>query len=365
MSLWQVIILTFLISATATAAVRRIALRAGVVDRPDGVRKKHGRSVPLMGGVAIFVALAAGIAIAGASGWVTGEFIKEKHLAGILVASFLLVFGGALDDRWNLRPSRQIVWPLLAAFVIIASGIGITYVTNPFGGLLHLDRYAATVLWWQGIPYKATFLADAFTLVWLMSMTYTTKLLDGLDGLVAGIAVIGAVIIAAVSMMREVSQPDTAALALVVAAAFLGFLLFNFHPARIFLGEGGSTLAGFLLGTLAIASGGKIATALLVLGLPLFDAALVVFRRLRHHARPTSGDRSHLHFRLLELGFTHRQAVLFYYMTAAAFGTGTLVLRGWQKVAALGALLALLLAVSFVEARNTANTANTAKRRVI
>lgn len=339
----------FLAAIVATPLVRRAAVKVGAVDKPDGARKHHAAPTALIGGFAVFAAFAFAACVAVWLGALPGTHIKEKFLVGILLAGILLVFGGALDDRLNLKPSSQLVWPMLASLVIIASGIGVTYITNPFGGQIFLDRYIQTVLWWQGIPYKVTFVADAFTFLWLMGMTYTTKLLDGVDGLVPGITAIGALVIAAVSVTRDVAQPDTAILALAVAGAFIGFLVFNFHPASIFLGEGGSTLAGFLLGTLAIVSGGKIATALLVLGLPIFDAAAVIFRRLVIDRKPiTSADRSHLHLRLRDLGFGERQIVLFYWFTAALFGTSTLTLHGWEKLAALGFTASVLVAATAV-----------------
>jgi len=339
-------ILAFAVAAVVTPLVRRLSWRLGVVDKPGGERKLHGRPVALLGGLAIFLAIALSVVASVALGWLPGEHIKGKYLAGIIAAALILAVGGMLDDAYDLPPARQIAWPVLAALVIVASGIGIKYITNPLGGQIFLDRYAVTALWFGGIPYKISLIADLFTVCWLLGMTYTTKFLDGLDGLVSGITVIGALVIAAVSMMKEVSQPDTAALALIVAAAFFGFLLFNASPASIFLGEGGSTMAGFLLGTLAIISGGKIATTLLVVGLPLFDALFVIFRRVRQRRSPTSGDRSHLHFRLLDLGFTPRQVVLFYYFVAALFGTSTLILKGWEKLAAIGLLASVLIALT-------------------
>lgn len=340
--------ISFAAAACVTPLVRLLAWRANVVDRPDGARKAHGRPVALLGGVALFAAIAIGVAVAVGSGWLPGDHVKGKYLVGIVVAAFLLTFGGAWDDARNLRPWQQIVWPLAAALVIVASGVGITFVTNPFGGQLHLNAYSYTVLWVAGIPYKVTPLADAFTVLWLLGMTYTTKFLDGLDGLVSGVTVIGALVVAGVSMMKEVSQPDTAVLAVIVAAAFAGFLLFNGGPASIFLGEGGSTLAGFLLGTMAIISGGKIATTLLVLGLPLFDAAFVIVRRIVQKKSPASGDRSHLHFRLLDLGWSQRHVVMLYYFVAALFGTSTLILQGWEKVVAIGMVASILFALTAV-----------------
>jgi UDP-GlcNAc:undecaprenyl-phosphate GlcNAc-1-phosphate transferase len=337
--------IAFLTSCLATPLVRRLASVSGAVDRPDGVRKAHGRTVSLLGGLAVLVGVTAGIAVALAAGGLPGPHIKAKYLIGISLAAAALIFGGALDDRLNLKPKHQILFPLLAAAIVIVSGIGVAYITNPFGGQISLDSVKFTAVWWEGIPYRVTLFADIFTFCWLMGMSYTTKFLDGLDGLVAGVTVIGALVIAGVCFMQDVAQPDTALLSLAVAGAFLGLLVFNFPPASIFLGEGGSVLAGFLLGTLAIISGGKIATALLILGLPIFDAALVIVRRVASGKSPVAGDRSHLHFRLLELGLTGRQTVLFYYFVAAWAGTATLVLRGSAKVVALGALFSLLLAV--------------------
>lgn len=340
----------FVIAAAAawavTPFVRTFAIKNGVIDKPSA-RKNHREPMPLLGGVAVAAALMAAVAAALYLGWLPGEYIKGKYLTGMFAAVLLLVLGGILDDKYDLPPLGQIAWPLLAALAIVASGVGVDYVTNPLGGQIHLDRYVFTALWSGGIPYKVTLIADAFTVVWLMGMTYTTKFLDGLDGLVSGTTVIGAVVVAFVSLTRDVFQPDTAIIAFALAGAYLGFLRYNVHPARIFLGEGGSTLAGFLLGTLAIVAGGKIATTLLVLGLPLFDAAFVILRRLIWDRRsPTSADRTHLHLRLLDLGFTHKQVVLFYWFIAALFGASTLILRGWEKLAAIGLLASILAAAT-------------------
>jgi UDP-GlcNAc:undecaprenyl-phosphate GlcNAc-1-phosphate transferase len=346
MAIIATLLAAFVAALFASLVIGRIAIRYDVLDKPDASRKLHDEPTPLLGGIAVFVGIVIAVAAAWSVGWLPGVHIKAKYIAGMGIAALLLIIGGALDDKYRLKPSRQIVWPVLASLVVIMSGIGITYITNPFGGQVHLDRFAIPVLTWQGIPYKITLLADLFTFAWLMGMTYTTKFLDGLDGLVSGMAGIGALVLACVSLLREVSQADTAILAAAVAGAFFGFLIFNFHPAKIFLGEGGSTLAGFMLGTLAIISGGKIATTLLVLGLPVFDAAMVIAGRAIRGKPMTMGDRRHLHFRLLELGLSHRQTVLFFYFIAVLFGTSTVFLRGWQKVAALGIMVLILAAVA-------------------
>jgi UDP-GlcNAc:undecaprenyl-phosphate GlcNAc-1-phosphate transferase len=341
-------LIAFALAVAATPLAAVFARKVGAVDAPDGGRKQHGRPVPLMGGLAIGIALLASSGIALSMGWLPGDHIRAKYVIGLGIALTLLAIGGALDDKLNLSPRTQIIWPFLAVLIVIASGIGVSFITNPLGGIIHLDPIVTTVLWWDGIPYRLTLLADLFTVAWLMGMTYTTKFLDGIDGLVSGITVIGALVIGAVSVMQEVAQPDTALLALMVAGAFAGFLLFNAFPARVFLGEGGSTMAGFLLGTLAIISGGKIATTLLILGLPILDAAVVLIRRVLSGKSPTTADRSHLHFKLLDIGLTQRQTVLFFWLIAALFGVSTLVLRGPEKLAALGVLVAVLAIISLV-----------------
>jgi UDP-GlcNAc:undecaprenyl-phosphate GlcNAc-1-phosphate transferase len=328
-----------------TPLVRRLAFAVGAVDSPaPDSRKRHVRPTALLGGVAVLVAVAAGLAVAVGLGVLPDVHIRLKYLVGILVGLLVLNVGGALDDRFRLPPRLSILAPLVAVLCVVASGIGIDYVSNPFGGQLRLDGLQYILFWWDGVPYKFTVFADLFTVAWLMTMTYTTKITDGLDGLVSGLTVIGAAVVTAVCFMQEVSQPDTAALALVVGAAFLGFLFYNFNPARIFLGEGGSTMAGFLLGILAIISGGKIATTLLILGLPLFDICLVVVNRWRRGVSPfRTSDRTHLHYRLLDSGLTQRQAVLLIWFVTLAFGLSTLLLSGWGKAVALMTLASLIV----------------------
>lgn len=336
-------IVTFLLAVFLTGLVRRLALKWRVVDEPNESRKIHKSPMPLLGGLAIFLSffLVLGYYVF-FTDKVLGVEIFAKNLVGVFFGGALLMFGGFLDDKYKLKPKWQIIWPISAVIVVIASGVGISQITNPFGGLLHLDSWQKIIFWWHGIPYKITLLADLFTFVWLMGMMYTTKFLDGLDGLVSGVSTIGAVIIFFVSLMAEVAQPGTAMLAIIFAGACAGFLVWNFNPAKIFLGEGGSLFTGFILGVLSIIAGGKIATTLLIMGLPILDAAIVLLRRLI--SRPKSlilADQKHLHFRLLDAGMTQRQAVLSLYFVTMAFGTSTLILKSQGKLFALVTLAVL------------------------
>jgi UDP-N-acetylmuramyl pentapeptide phosphotransferase/UDP-N-acetylglucosamine-1-phosphate transferase len=176
---------------------------------------------------------------------------------------------------------------------------------------------------------------------------YTTKFLDGLDGLATGVSAIGALMVMLLALSTAYFQPDVALLAGISFGALLGFLFWNFSPASIFLGEGGSTFVGYLVGILAVISGGKLATALLVFGIPLLDVVWVVTRRLRQGGllATTQADRKHLHHRLLDLGWSQRQIVFVFYLVAAVFGVLTLFLQSREKLIALG-LLAFLMALA-------------------
>lgn len=337
-------LLAFLLSIFFTLLIRHVSLQKGIVDRPsaDLFRKVHERPIPLLGGFAIWAAFSITVllAVIVAPSRFHESYLLFKHIFGIILGGALLMVGGYLDDRFGRSPRQQIIWPILAALTVIISGVGIAYITNPFDGTIPLDQWIVNVVTIAGTPYSIVLFADVFAFLWLMVAMYATKFLDGLDGLVSGVAVIGMLIIFALSQTREVGQPETALLALIAAASFAGFLIFNFHPAKIFLGEGGSLFAGFLLAALSIISGGKIATALLILGVPLLDVVWVVFRRfIREHRSPFSSDRKHFHFRLLDLGLSHRSVVVFLYAITILLGTSTLIVESWQKAVILGVLV--------------------------
>lgn len=336
------------LSACATIGVRWFARRSDVVDRPESSpdRKVHDRPIPLLGGLAIYIGffLLVGV-LSRMPDVVTGTGILPKYLWGLFIGASVVMIGGYLDDRFRLSPGVQILFPIFAALTIVASGIGIDFITNPFGGTIRLDTVNFKVLTMNGVPYHLTLWADLFTFLWVLGMCYTTKFLDGLDGLVSGITAIGSIIVFALSVRPPVLQNDTANLALILAGACIGFLVFNWHPAKIFLGEGGSLITGFLLGSLAIISGGKIATALLIMGIPILDVAWVIIRRMfiEHRSPFRTADRKHLHFRLLDVGFSHRGAVLFLYALTAVSGATTLLFHGVQKLIALLCLAAVMV----------------------
>ncbi|MFH1111559.1 MAG: MraY family glycosyltransferase [Patescibacteria group bacterium] len=325
------------LSLCFTYLVKKWAEKRKLLDYPSE-RKLHSRPTPLGGGLAIFLSFTIIVWVAAFfSDQLIGKDISFRQLGAVTLAALLIMIGGYLDDNKHLSPIKQFIWPALAVIVVIIGGIGVKYVSHPLGeGLLYLDSIKIEIIRFGGVPYYFTLWADLFTFLWILGMMYTTKLLDGLDGLVPGVGLIGSLIIFSLTQTPMWHQPPIGALAIILAGACLGFLIWNWHPAKIFLGEGGSLYIGFILGVLAIISGGKIATALLIMGIPILDVIWVILRRLFWDKKKiTEADRKHLHFRLLDVGLSHRQSVLFLYFLTAAFGVASLFLKTQGKILAL------------------------------
>lgn len=337
-----IIISSILLSAIFTFLAIRIALKLRIVDNPGLERKIHKAPTPLLGGVAIFLAFMI-LSFVYRSELLAGD-LEAHHLLGVLAGSVFLIIGGVLDDKYNLTPGKQFIFPILAVLAVIAGGVGIEKITNPFGGLAYLDQFRIPIVdFGRGMHYFMV-IADAFTIIWLLGMMYTTKLLDGMDGLVTGVTAIGAFIIFLFTMTTKYYQPDIGIAALILAGACLGFLVFNWHPAKIFLGESGSLFLGFILGVLAIISGGKIAIALLVMGVPILDVVWTIIRRLAAGNNPFKfADRKHLHFRLFDLGIGVRKTVLVFYLFSLVFGLSALFLQSRGKLLTLGLLIGIML----------------------
>ena len=322
--------ISFLAALFFTKLVRTWALKHVVVDVPDLARKLHTQNTALLGGIAVFLSFSlVSIIYAWFTPLLLGKSVGELELVAIIFAGLLLMVGGYLDDRYHSPPHLQIIWPILASLVVMLAGIKVNVVTNPLaGGLLELGKITGLAL----------------TFLWLLGMMYTTKLLDGLDGLASGIGAIGGIIIFCLTQFTPFYEPPVGLLAIILAGACLGFLVWNWHPAKVFLGEGGSLYIGFILGVLAIVSGAKIATTLLVMGVPILDVVWVILRRLFWEKKSlTTADRKHLHYRLLDVGLSHRQAVVVLYLITVSFGLASLFLRTQGKLIALGALLAVMV----------------------
>ncbi len=324
---------SFLLSFLLSLAIRRLSARAGFVDNAlfDPERKKHLSPIPLLGGIAPFLIFFLGIIflIQFSENLLSSYWLK--NIVGIFFSATIIMIGGFFDDaKWIQKRKILFLFPMVAVIMVIASGVGIEFITSPFGGVLDLTQYTIPLFWFHGALFKITILSDLFTFFWLLGMSYTTKILDGLDGLVSGITVIGSGILLLFSLSQKYFDPTLATLATLLLGSFLGFLILNWHPAKIFLGEGGSLLAGFLLGVFAILSSSKIAVTLLVMGIPIVDLLIVIFwRRVLEKKSPfKTADRKHFHFRLIDSWhLSVRKAVFFYWTLAFIFGITILLFQ--------------------------------------
>ncbi len=333
-------ILSFALTVLLTPQIRKFALKYKIVDVPNQARKIQIGHVPLLGGAAIYMAYLITLLISWWLGWLNDGIIQNKQLLAILLGGFIIIVIGFLDDKYDIK-TKSFFGPLLASLITVSLGITIKYITNPF--------FAGTGPYGRALLYFVPQLGLIISFLWLLVIMYTTKLLDGLDGLVSGIGAIGAIILFILSLFWDVPQSGTSILALILAGSCLGFLIYNWYPAKIFLGESGSVFIGFILGSLSIISGAKIATTLLVMGIPLLDVIWIILRRIfKEHKSPFSGDRKHLHFRLLNAGLSQRQAVLFLYTLSLVFGLSSLFLQSQYKIIALGILLLIMFILALV-----------------
>jgi UDP-GlcNAc:undecaprenyl-phosphate GlcNAc-1-phosphate transferase len=299
------------ISYLATPQVRRLALRLNVMAHPGG-RRVHTRPMPLWGGIAIFGAFAFTCLVVMRFG--VDPTLKAPIL-GIVVAGALVLTVGLLDDMKEFSAAIQALLIVGAAIVLMTFGVRIQFLSNPFHPTMLV------------LPVIVSWLV---TITWVFAITKTVDFMDGLDGLAAGIGAIAAGILAI--MADYAVQPHVALMAAALSGACVGFLRFNFNPAKIFMGTGGSQFIGFALAGIAIVGAFKVAAAIaivlpiLVFGVPIFDAIFVVAKRFMDNRPVHVADQSHLHHRLLRRGLTHKQAVLVIYLFCLVAGGTALTL---------------------------------------
>ncbi len=294
----------FLVSFSITPLVRRLSVRFGILDQPD-VRKIHPDPVPTLGGVAIYLAFIVAMLI---GGMLDGfQSIDRGSIIGIVLGGGLIVGIGVYDDMRHSSAALKLLFQVLAAVILFRFGYRITAIANPFGGAIELS-----------------YLALPLTVLWVMVFVNAMNLIDGIDGLAAGIAAISSMTF----FLAGLTLGNTMAslLALAMLGASMGFLGHNFYPARIFMGDTGSMFLGFTLSAIALAGAGKsvaliaLLIPILAVGVPLTDTVLAVFRRSRARNGIFNADRSHIHHRLLDLGFSPREVVLILYVSATLLG---------------------------------------------
>ena len=318
--LWPFLVAA-LISFIATPVVRKGATRFGFMDIPKDERRVHKKAIPLSGGLAIFLAVLVGVLL-----FLPLEREKIAYLAGGAV----IVITGLYDDKFAMSAKAKFAMEIVAAAILIAGGVKITFFTNPFYGnnlLINLD--------WLAVP---------ITIFWVVGITNTINLIDGLDGLACGISAIASVSLMFVA--HRLQHDEMAILAAILAGGCLGFLPFNFNPASIFMGDTGALFLGFTLSFLAIEGVMKsiamitIFIPVLILGVPVFDTTFAMIRRKLSGKSIAEADKGHLHHRLLRHGFNQKQTVLALYGVSMVFGViGNIVSTMHEKNGLITAIL--------------------------
>ena len=316
-------IVSFAFTFATTPLVRRFAFKIGAIDIPKDNRRMHKKPTPRIGGLAIIF----GFTVA------TLCFAQpSRQLYGTLAGAAIIAVMGVIDDCKNLPAKLKFVIQIIAALVVVFAGdIKIDVFTNP--NFLSDNPYWVLPEW----------LSVTLTVIWIVFITNAVNFIDGLDGLAAGVSAIMSISLVVISI--RVGEYSIAILGIALMGSCFGFLPFNFNPAKIFMGDTGSTFLGFMLATLSIQGVFKsyavisFAVPLLILGLPLFDALFAMIRRILRGQSPMTADRGHLHHRLVDMGFSQKQTVFILYAISGVLGITAVLL------AESGVLRALLLVI--------------------
>ena len=316
-------IVSFAFTFATTPLVRRFAFKIGAIDIPKDNRRMHKKPTPRIGGLAIIF----GFTVA------TLCFAQpSRQLYGTLAGAAIIAVMGVIDDCKNLPAKLKFVIQIIAALVVVFAGdIKIDVFTNP--NFLSDNPYWVLPEW----------LSVTLTVIWIVFITNAVNFIDGLDGLAAGVSAIMSISLVFISI--RVGEYSIAILGIALMGSCFGFLPFNFNPAKIFMGDTGSTFLGFMLATLSIQGGFKsyavisFAVPLLILGLPLFDALFAMIRRILRGQSPMTADRGHLHHRLVDMGFSQKQTVFILYAISGVLGITAVLL------AESGVLRAMLLVI--------------------
>ncbi len=314
------------ISFVTTPIVKTLAHKVGAIDVPKDERRMHTTPIPRMGGLAIFLGFLLSVLV----------FVPiSRQMQGILLGAVVIVILGIVDDIMPLPALLKLIVQIAAALIVVWHGTVIEAITNP--NLLSDSLHLHLGVW--GVPV---------TVIWIVAITNAVNLIDGLDGLAVGVSSIASISLLVIAIM--VSEQSVAMIMAALAGACIGFLPYNFNPAKIFMGDTGSTFLGFILACMSIQGLFKFyavvsfAVPFLILGLPLFDTTVAIGRRILHGKNPMSPDRGHVHHRLIDMGFNQKQSVAILYMMSGLLGLSAVVLTSSGELRAIMLIIAILLA---------------------
>ncbi|MDR1299577.1 MAG: undecaprenyl/decaprenyl-phosphate alpha-N-acetylglucosaminyl 1-phosphate transferase [Oscillospiraceae bacterium] len=322
------LVAALVMSFAATPVVKRFAKRVGAMDVPRDNRRMHDHPIPRQGGLAIFLGFILSVA-----------FFADvnRQIQGVLLGSVIVVIVGAIDDILDLKPWIKFIAQTAAAIVAVAHGIVIDILSNPWvaSDIEYLQ------LGWAAIP---------ITVIWIVAITNAVNWIDGLDGLSVGVSGIASVAMLVIALL--VANGNAAIVMAALAGACIGFMPYNINPAKIFAGDTGALLLGYVLSTMSIIGLFKFyaivsfAAPFLILALPIFDVVFNTFRRVLHGQKPWESDRGHVHHRLIDLGLTQKQAVAILYCISTVLGLAAVVITASGEMKAVIFLLAFVVAAA-------------------
>jgi UDP-GlcNAc:undecaprenyl-phosphate GlcNAc-1-phosphate transferase len=335
--LYLSLLLCFFASIFLTPLVKKLAFKIGATDKPNQ-RKVHQKIMPRLGGLAIYISFLIGIVVIQPGSnfhlpLLNPEGNGNVHLA-LILGSLIIVLTGAIDDMKEISPKLKLLGQILASFIVVVLGdIKVEFINLPFE--------------WGQIDFGM--LSIPITMIWIIGITNAINLIDGLDGLAAGVSTIALFTIAGMAYMM--GNPYVMVVALIAAISTIGFLFYNFHPAKIFMGDTGALFLGFLISVLSLL-GFKNVTffslviPVIILGVPISDTFFAIVRRLVNKQPLSAPDKSHLHHCLLRAGFSHRQTVLLIYAMSAIFGLAAFI---FSQATIRGSILILLTILIIIE----------------
>lgn len=319
------VFVSFLTVLLVTPLVMKLAVKIGATDKPDS-RKVHTKLMPRLGGLAIFIGVAVGYFISG---------LYNEHIYSITLGGILIIALGILDDKYQISAKVKFAGQLAVAILIVQSGLTIDFIYIPFADKIDVGFFSIPI-----------------TILWIVGITNAINLIDGLDGLAAGISSICIATIAFMAAMNGNILIFT--IAIVVLASTLGFLFYNFHPAKIFMGDTGSLFLGYIIAILSLLGLYKSVTLfsfvvpIIILGVPVFDTTFAIIRRIVNKKPISAPDKSHLHHRIMALGFSHRSTVLIIYALGIIFSVCGLVFSKATLWGSIFIIVGLLLVTSLI-----------------
>ncbi|MED1602996.1 MraY family glycosyltransferase [Alkalihalophilus marmarensis] len=315
-------ILSFVVAVVSTPLVKKLAIKIGAIDKPNQ-RKVHKDIMPRLGGLAIVFGFFAGLLLINPN---------YSTIMPFLIGAFIIVVLGILDDKYTVSPKVKLFGQIIAACVVVFSGLKIEMINLPFYGEVHFG------IW-----------SYAFTILWIVGITNAINLIDGLDGLAAGTSSIALISILIMAILD--GQILVIGLSVILIGSSLGFLIFNFYPAKIFMGDTGSLFLGYSISVISIMGLFKNLTLfsfvipIIILAIPIFDTVFAIVRRILKKQKISAPDKSHLHYCLLAMGFSHKTTVLIIYGVSALFGVSAIIFSATTLWASVILVLTLLLGI--------------------